>query len=188
MEGVAEMEEDLHIFGLAGAIDGAGQPSHTIKPAVQQGGGKSGVAESTKRQQEVLFVPIQRQSAYPPNWCDEIATTGCGGSGWGTATGGGVPRGIGREERRRSAAVPRAFAMNVDRVSGLYREHVNGAPVCTAVLKEGVRIRVLMECRLFVDGRSLLYRLDSSLFVWLLGGDMGNENTVPLHSKAGTII
>lgn len=114
------MEGDLHIFGLAGTIDGKGQPSHrTNKPAVQRGGGQPGHAESTKRRQEVIFVPIQRQPAYPQNWYDEIAATGGGGGGGGTATGGGVPRGAGHEERRRSAAVPPVFAMNVDRVRGI---------------------------------------------------------------------
>lgn len=123
------MEEDLHIFGLVGTVDGAG---HTTKPAMYRGSGQPGHAKPTTRREEATYVQVQRQQAHPPNSYDEFATTtGREGGGWGMATGGGIPGGAGREERR-SAAVPRAFAMNVDRVSGL--ENVfNGTPYCTAV-------------------------------------------------------
>lgn len=108
---VVETEEDLHIFGLIGAVHGAGQ-----EPATCRGDHETGRAEATKPRQDTAFTPQERQPAYPPNRHNEFGRTRRDGGGWGMETGQDTSGAAGHKGRR-SAAIPRAFNMNMDTVS-----------------------------------------------------------------------
>lgn len=114
IEKVVETEENLHIFGLVGAVYGAGPAAQ--ERATCRGNDQPGRAKATIPREETPFVHHHHQPAYPPNRYDEFAGTGRDGGGWGMATGRETPGAV-RHEERRSAAVPRALTMNVDMVS-----------------------------------------------------------------------
>lgn len=114
VEKVVETEEDLHIFGLVSVVDGVVPAAQ--EPATSRGHHPLGRAKTSKFRPDTGFAPFEQPPAYPTNRCDEFGEPGRGGGGWGMTTGPETPNAAGHEERR-SAAMPRAFAMNMDMAS-----------------------------------------------------------------------
>lgn len=119
VEKFVEAEEDLHIFGLVGAVN-----LHAARPAAQEPATprgshqhQPGHAKAPRFRAETTFAPPQQPPAHlASSRYDEFGGTGRDGGGWGTVTGRETPSAAGHEERR-SAAIPRAFAMNTDMAS-----------------------------------------------------------------------
>lgn len=129
IEKVVEMEEDLHIFALVGAVYGAGPAAQT--PATRRGDDQPDRSKATTLRQESTFAaPQEHQADHAPSKYDEYARTGRIGGGWGMPTGQETPCAQGHEEQR-SAAIPRAFTMNVDVVSKRYGDETTHYYYCT---------------------------------------------------------
>ena len=107
IEEVAEVEEDLHTFGLAGGVHGAGRSSHNGRNrATSRRGGRRGHAVPPMNRGKATPAPPLRQPSPTRNCSEQFTRTGPKGRD--------VRGGAGHE-----AAIPRALAMNVDAVSKL---------------------------------------------------------------------